>query len=55
MMLRQYDFTFMDSVVKRLADNDIQIMLATPSAARPRWLAEKYPEAESSKEGSEEV
>ncbi|MBQ4563000.1 MAG: beta-galactosidase [Lachnospiraceae bacterium] len=40
----KYDFTFFDYVVERLTENGIKIILATPSAARPRWLAEKYPE-----------
>lgn len=39
-----YDFAFFDQVVEKLTDNGIQIILATPSGARPRWLAEKYPE-----------
>lgn len=39
-----YDFAFMDEMVDRLTENDIKIILATPSAARPRWMAEKYPE-----------
>ena len=39
-----YDFSFMDEVIGRLTKNGIYINLATPSGARPRWLAEKYPE-----------
>lgn len=38
-----YDFTWMDEVMDNLAANGIKAMLATPSAARPAWLAEKYP------------
>lgn len=40
----QFDFSFMDTVINRLTENGIKIILATPSGARPRWLAEKYPE-----------
>ncbi len=40
----RFDFSFMDGVIKRLTDAGIKIVLATPSGARPRWLAEKYPE-----------
>jgi len=40
----KYEFAFMDKIIERLTDNGIMINLATPSGARPRWLAEKYPE-----------
>lgn len=39
-----FDFGFMDRVIEKLGENGIKIILATPSAAKPRWLAEKYPE-----------
>ena len=40
----RYQFQWLIDTVNRLYDNDIQVILATPSGARPRWLAEKYPE-----------
>lgn len=40
----RYEFAFMDEVIGKLTSNGIKIILATPSGARPRWLAEKYPE-----------
>lgn len=40
----KYDFSFFDQVVDRLEENGIDIILATPSAARPAWMAKKYPE-----------
>ena len=40
----KYDFAFMDQVVDKLSEHGIKIILATPSGARPRWLAERYPE-----------
>lgn len=39
-----YNFDIMDEIVDKLTQNGIQIVLATPSGARPRWLAAKYPE-----------
>lgn len=39
-----YNFEYLDEIIKRLSDNGIKIILATPSGAKPRWLAEKYPE-----------
>ncbi|NLO84782.1 MAG: beta-galactosidase [Clostridiales bacterium] len=38
-----YDFAWMDEVMDNLAANEIKAVLATPSGARPPWLAEKYP------------
>ena len=40
----EYHFEELDCVIANLAAKGIKIILATPSAARPRWLAEKYPE-----------
>ncbi len=40
----RFDFGWMDQVVERLHGAGISIFLATPSAARPSWLAARYPE-----------
>ena len=40
----QYDFTWMESIINRLYENGISVILATPSGARPKWMADKYPE-----------
>ena len=40
----RYEFGWLDEIIDRLTDNGIGIILATPSAARPAWLAQKYPE-----------
>ena len=40
----RYEFSWLDEIIGRLTDNGINIILATPSAARPAWLAQKYPE-----------
>ncbi len=39
-----YDFGWMDRVIDRLWSAGIHVDLATPSGARPAWLAQKYPE-----------
>ena len=39
-----YTFDWMDSIIDRLYKNGIYTILATPSAARPQWLAQEYPE-----------
>ncbi len=40
----KYDFTWLDEVMDMLKENGIAAILATPSGARPPWLAQKYPE-----------
>ncbi len=40
----KFDFSFLDTVLDKIAANGGKVILATPSGARPRWLAEKYPE-----------
>ena len=40
----QYDFSFLDEIIDRIGKAGGKVILATPSGARPRWLAEKYPE-----------
>ncbi len=39
-----YDFSFLDERIESLHREGIKVILATPSGARPAWLAEKYPE-----------
>ena len=39
-----YHFEWLDEVMDMLAENGIKAILATPSGARPAWMAEKYPE-----------
>ena len=39
-----YNFDWMEQIINRLYENNIKVMLATPSAARPKWLADKYEE-----------
>lgn len=39
-----FTFEWLDHIFSAFADNGISAFLATPSGARPAWLAEKYPE-----------
>ncbi|MBR4082518.1 MAG: beta-galactosidase [Clostridia bacterium] len=39
-----YDFAWLDEVIDRLWKGGIHIILATPTGARPAWMAQKYPE-----------
>ena len=39
-----YTFEWLDNIMDRLYENGIYVILATPSGARPPWMAKKYPE-----------
>jgi len=39
-----YDFAWLDQVLNLLAENAIDAILATPTAAQPAWMSHKYPE-----------
>lgn len=39
-----YEFDWLEKIIDRLYTNGISVILATPSGARPHWLADKYPE-----------
>ena len=39
-----FDFSFLDKAINDVYENGGRIVLATPSGARPAWLAAKYPE-----------
>lgn len=40
----KFDFGWLEDIINRLQDNDINVILSTPSGARPKWLSDKYPE-----------
>ena len=40
----EYDFEWLDKIVERLHNGGIKIILATPSAARPAWMAQHHEE-----------
>ena len=39
-----YNFEWLDELMDKMHENGIKVILATPSGARPAWLAQKYPE-----------
>ena len=39
-----YRFDWLDDIFDRAENQGINVILATPSGARPRWMADKYPE-----------
>ncbi len=39
-----YDFSYLDIVMDKLAENGIKAILATPSGARPAWMSQAHPE-----------
>lgn len=40
----RFDFSWLDEIMDLLADQKVNVVLATPSGARPAWLSQKYPE-----------
>ena len=40
----KFDFSFLDKAMDDIYDAGGRVILATPSGARPAWLAQKYPE-----------
>ena len=40
----KYDFSWLDEIFDRVEEMNGHVVLATPSGARPAWLAQKYPE-----------
>jgi beta-galactosidase len=40
----EFEFGWLDRVMDMIAENDGYVVLATPSGARPNWLARSYPE-----------
>ena len=40
----KYDFSWLERVMNIMAKHDIKVVLATPTAAPPLWLAKKYPQ-----------
>lgn len=39
-----YQFAWLKEIMDRLYENGISVILSTPSGARPKWLADRYPE-----------
>ena len=40
----KYNFSWLDKIMDRLAQNGMAAILATPSGAKPNWMSQKYPE-----------
>ena len=40
----RYELDWLDHIITRLEEENIQVVLATPSGAMPNWLTQKYPE-----------
>jgi len=40
----EFDFSFLDEIIEKIGNSGGKVILATPSGARPHWLADKYPE-----------
>jgi len=40
----EYDFSFLDEILDKIYNAGGRVFLATPSGARPHWMADKYPE-----------
>ncbi len=39
-----FDFSWLDTIIGKIHKAGGKVVLATPSAARPKWLSDKYPE-----------
>jgi len=48
----QYDFSYFDHVIAKAKEKGLKIILGTPTAAIPAWLAKKHPSILSSFEGN---
>lgn len=40
----EFDFSFLDEIIDKIYANGGRVVLATPSGARPHWMADKYEE-----------
>lgn len=40
----RFCFDWLENIINKLYERGISVILATPSGARPKWLANKYPE-----------
>ncbi|MFO7882475.1 MAG: beta-galactosidase [Kosmotogaceae bacterium] len=40
----KYDFSFFDKVINKLHENDISVIIGTPTASPPAWLVKKHPD-----------
>ncbi len=40
----QFEFGWLDTIMDKLAENDVYAVMATPSGSKPAWMSRKYPE-----------
>ncbi|MDP4153477.1 MAG: beta-galactosidase [Bacillota bacterium] len=40
----KFEVSWLDKIIDKLYEDGVNVILATPSGARPAWLAKKYPE-----------
>lgn len=40
----KFNFEWLEQIIDRLYENGISVILATPTGARPKWMADKYEE-----------
>uniref|UniRef100_UPI003FEE9490 beta-galactosidase n=1 Tax=Roseburia sp. TaxID=2049040 RepID=UPI003FEE9490 len=40
----EYELDWLEEIINNLYANGISVILSTPSAARPKWLSDRYPE-----------
>ncbi len=40
----EFDFSFLDEIIDKIHATGGKVILATPSGARPHWMADQYPE-----------
>ncbi len=41
----EFDFSVIDTIIEKAEKNGQKIILATPTGAKPHWLADKYPDS----------
>jgi len=52
----KFDFSWLDDIFDRAEAQNGHVILATPSGAKPRWLADKYPEVlRTNEDGSKNI
>lgn len=39
-----FEFEWLHTIINKLHENNIDVILGTPTATPPAWMAEKYPE-----------
>ena len=40
----QYDFSWLDTLINRLASSGLKVILAAPTGSKPAWMSQKYPQ-----------